>query len=107
MTPELTNVLTCADHGDGRFYINPLVCVDAGVDEDEAVEVGLLHSAQSVLDGVIVLQRQTDAQAESFIREEHKRREKHVQVFTLGGRSRKCRRLTSMFSLPLYLPGLL
>lgn len=59
MKPELMNVLTCADHGDGRFYVNPLVCVDAGVDEDEAVEMGFLHSAQSVFDGVVVLQRRT------------------------------------------------
>lgn len=57
--PELVNVLTCANHGDGRLYVNPLVCVDTRVDEDEAVEVGFLHSAQSVFDGVIVLQWRT------------------------------------------------
>lgn len=57
---EVMNMLTCADHGDGRLYVNPLVCVDAGVDEDEAIEVGFLHSAQSIFDGVIVLQRRTD-----------------------------------------------
>ena len=46
---------TGANHCDGRLDVDPLVRVDAGVDEDEAVEVGLLHSAQRVLDGVVVL----------------------------------------------------
>lgn len=50
-------MLTCTDHSDGRFYINPLVCVDTRVDEDETVKVGLLYSTQRILDGVIILQQ--------------------------------------------------
>lgn len=69
---QLMNVLTCANHGDGRFYVNPLVCVDAGVDEDEAVEVGFLHSAQSIFDGVIVLQPRTNRHTDRLIREEQR-----------------------------------
>ena len=48
-------VLTCSDHGDGGLDVDPLVCVDARVDKDQPVKVGLLHSAQRVLDGVVVL----------------------------------------------------
>lgn len=70
---QLMNVLTCANHGDGRFYVNPLVCVDAGVDEDEAVEVGFLHSAQSIFNGVIVLQPRTNRHTDRLIREEQRR----------------------------------
>lgn len=50
-------MLTCTDHSDGRLYINPLVCVDTRVDEDETVKVGLLYSTQRILDGVIILQQ--------------------------------------------------
>ena len=46
---------TGANHGDGRLYVDPLVRVDTGVDEDEAVEVALLHASQGVFDGVVVL----------------------------------------------------
>lgn len=47
--------LTCTDHGDGGLDVDPLVCVDARVDEDQAVKVGLLDPPQSILDGVVVL----------------------------------------------------
>lgn len=46
---------TCANHGDGRLDVDPLVGVDARVDKDKPVEVGLLHATQCVLDGVVVL----------------------------------------------------
>lgn len=51
---------TGSDHGDGRLNVDPLVSVDAGVDKDEAVEVALLDTAQSVFDGVVVLQREPE-----------------------------------------------
>ena len=46
---------TGSDHGDGRLDVDPLVCVDTGVDEDEAVKVAFLDTAKSVFDGVVVL----------------------------------------------------
>ena len=47
---------TCSDHGYGGLDVDPLVCVDAGVDEDEAIKVGLLDSTQRILNGVVILQ---------------------------------------------------
>ena len=51
-------MLTCANHGDGGLYINPLVRIDARVDEYKTVKVGLLYSTQCILDGVIILQEE-------------------------------------------------
>ena len=49
-------VPTCANHGDGGLDVYPLVRVDTRVDKDKPVKVGLLHAAQRVLDGVVVLE---------------------------------------------------
>jgi len=50
------NILTCANHGDGGLYINPLICIDARMNKNKTIEVGLLYPTQSIFDGVIILQ---------------------------------------------------
>lgn len=49
------NMLTGTNHGDGGLYINPLISIDARMNEDEAVEVGFLNATQCILNGVIIL----------------------------------------------------
>lgn len=51
------NMLTCTNHGDGRLYVNPLVCINARVDKDKTVKVGLLYSTQRILNGVVILRK--------------------------------------------------
>lgn len=51
---------TGSNHGDGRLNVDPLVRVDTGVDEDEAVEVALLDAAESIFDGVVVLRGKSE-----------------------------------------------
>lgn len=47
---------TCSYHSYGRLDVDPLVCVDAWVHEDEAIKMGLLDSTQRILNGVVILQ---------------------------------------------------
>ena len=100
-------VLTCANHGDGGLDVYPLVSVDARVDKDQPVKVGLLHAAQSVLDGVVVLRGYREHTIKDIISQfppnilNQQFLEKWYRLCPMAWR------LTSMFSLPLYLPGLL
>lgn len=50
-------MLTSSDHCDGRLDVNPLICVDARVDKDQAIEVWLLTSSQCVFNGVVILKK--------------------------------------------------
>lgn len=52
-----TQTLTSSDHCDGRLDVDPLICVDSRVDEDQAVKVRLLTTSQRVLDGVVILEK--------------------------------------------------
>lgn len=53
----LLYVHTGSNHCDRRLDVDPLVCVNTRVDEYQAIKVRLLTSSQSILDGVIVLEK--------------------------------------------------
>lgn len=59
-------LLTCANHGDGGLYINPLICIDARVNKDEAIEVGFLYPTQCILNGVIILEGEETLSGKEF-----------------------------------------
>lgn len=52
-----THIHTSSDHCDRRLDVDPFVCVNARVDEYQTVKVRLLTSSESILDGVVVLER--------------------------------------------------
>lgn len=48
---------TSSDHCDRRLDVDPFVCVNTRVDEYQAVKVRLLAPSESILNGVIVLEK--------------------------------------------------
>ncbi len=48
---------TSSDHCDRRLDVDPFICVNTRVDEYQAVKVRLLTPSESILDGVVVLEK--------------------------------------------------
>lgn len=48
---------TSSDHCDRRLDVDPFICVNTRVNEYQAVKVRLLAPSESILNGVIILEK--------------------------------------------------